>query len=111
MEDASWLRKLNDSAHINLAELEALLNGINLALKWELKKIHVITDSATVYAWVSSILTQDRRIKTHGLSEALVRRRLDLFKSLISECDLSVEIELVRSNFNEADSLTRVPKK
>jgi ribonuclease HI len=111
VEDASWLRKANDSTHINLAELEALLKGMNLALKWGLTKVKVITDSATVYAWVSSTLTQDRRIKTHGLSEALVRRRLDLFKNLISECDLNVQIELVKSQFNKADCLTRVPKK
>jgi len=80
-------------------------------LKWGLKKLQIYTDSATVYAWVSSILTQDRRIKTHGLSEALVRRRLDLFRSLIAECSLSLQIELVKSNFNKADCLTRVPKK
>jgi len=29
VEDASWLRKGNDSMHINLAELEALLKGVN----------------------------------------------------------------------------------
>ncbi|XP_054267042.1 uncharacterized protein LOC128989196 [Macrosteles quadrilineatus] len=71
VEDASWLRKQHDSAHINLAELEAILKGVNLALRWGLKKIVFITDSATVHAWVSSILTGDRPIKTHGLSEVL----------------------------------------
>lgn len=34
VEDASCLRKRNDSTQINLAELEALMKGINLALKW-----------------------------------------------------------------------------
>ncbi|XP_054259447.1 uncharacterized protein LOC128984178 [Macrosteles quadrilineatus] len=111
VEDASWLRKQHDSAHINLAELEAILKGVNLALRWGLKKIVLITDSATVHAWVSSILTGDRPIKTHGLSEVLVRRRLSLFKDIILECGLNVQIELIKSQFNKADLLTRVPRK
>ncbi|XP_054285261.1 uncharacterized protein LOC129001833 [Macrosteles quadrilineatus] len=111
VEDASWLRKEDDSAHINLAELEALLKGVNLALKWNLKELYLVTDSATVYAWVTSILTGDRRIKTHGMGEALVRRRLGLLKDLISECGLKVRMDLVKSQFNKADRLTRVPKK
>lgn len=111
IEDASWLRKQDDLAHINLAELEALLKGVNLALCWGLKRIDIVTDSATVHAWVSSILTGDRRIKTHGMSEALVRRRLCLLKDLILECGLSVQIKLVKSQFNKADNLTRVPKR
>lgn len=32
-EDATWLRK-NDYNHINVAELDAVLKGINLAIKW-----------------------------------------------------------------------------
>ena len=34
VEDASWLRKKTDGAHINVAELEAVVKGVNLALKW-----------------------------------------------------------------------------
>lgn len=48
MEDGAWLRKADDHAHINVAELEAVLKGINLCLKWGLKEITVRTDSATV---------------------------------------------------------------
>ena len=32
-EDACWLRPENDAQHINLAELDAVLKGINLALQ------------------------------------------------------------------------------
>lgn len=39
VEEASWLRKGNYSTLINLAELEALLKLIYLALKWDLKKL------------------------------------------------------------------------
>lgn len=110
IEDASWLRKPNDSAHINLAELEAVLKGVNLALKWDFKSLQINTDSATVYSWVSSMVSKDRRIKTHGLGEALVRRRLALLDSIITEYSLRVVVNLVRSENNKADPLTRVPK-
>ena len=32
-EDAAWLRKKGDSAHINVAELNVSMKGINLTLK------------------------------------------------------------------------------
>ena len=33
IEDGSWLRKLDDGAHINLAELNAVIKGVNMAMK------------------------------------------------------------------------------
>ena len=48
VEDAAWLRKKDDFNHINVAELEAVLKGINLALKWNLNEVELKTDSATV---------------------------------------------------------------
>ena len=33
IEDACWLWPMNDAAHINLAELDEVLKGINLALQ------------------------------------------------------------------------------
>ena len=44
LEDACWLRPENDAQHINLAELDAMLKGINLALQWQCKVLHVKTD-------------------------------------------------------------------
>ena len=48
VEDAAWLRKNGDVAHINVAELDGVIRGVNLALKWDLKSIIVKTDSSTV---------------------------------------------------------------
>ena len=62
-EDAAWLRKKDDASHINAAELDAVLEGINLALKWELSNVHLKTDSAIVVSWVKSIVTNERRVK------------------------------------------------
>ena len=45
LEDACWLRPENDAQHINLAELDAVLKGINLALQWQCKVLHVKINS------------------------------------------------------------------
>ena len=39
LKDAAWLRKKDDFNHTNLAELMAVLKGINLALKWGLTDV------------------------------------------------------------------------
>ena len=44
--DASWLRKDNVT-DINMAELDAVVKGINLALTWEMKHIRIMTDSSS----------------------------------------------------------------
>ena len=70
VEDASWLRRMDDASHINLAELEAVLRGVNLAVSWGLERVEVITDSKTVFGWIKDLVTEERRIKTHGFGEA-----------------------------------------
>ncbi|XP_067947276.1 uncharacterized protein [Watersipora subatra] len=69
VEDAAWLRKEDDGAHINVAELEAALKGINLALKWKMPNLQVITDSATVYGWINSAIEDTKRPMVTGLNE------------------------------------------
>ena len=49
IEDACWLQLTNDAAHINLAELDAVMKGINLALQWKVRKLRIHTDSLCVY--------------------------------------------------------------
>ena len=110
VEDNCWLRKSDDVAHINLAELEAVLKGVNLAIMWNVKKLEVVTDSNTVYNWLRSIIFDDQRVKTKGLSEVLVRRRLSILTDIINECDVEIEPVLIPTNENPADRLTRVPK-
>ena len=52
VEDATWLRKEPDCRHINVAELEAVARGINLAIEWGFKTFTVATDSCTVVNWM-----------------------------------------------------------
>ena len=49
LEDACRLRPENDAQHINVAELDAVLKGINLALPWQCKVLHLKTDSVCVH--------------------------------------------------------------
>ena len=108
VEDNAWLRKKGDVLHINVAELEAVSRGINLALAWDCKEIEVLTDSKTVVAWLQSIITEDKRIKTKGAAEMLVRRRIQVLKEVIAEYHLKMSVGFVTSAENRADSLTRV---
>ena len=111
VEDASWLRKENDGAHINVAELEAVLKGVNMGIRWGLKNILLVTDSATVSGWVGSVIRDAKRPKVNGLGEMLVKRRLGMLSELMSAYELTVSIMLVGSSQNKADVLTRVPKR
>ena len=111
VEDATWLRSVDDGAHINVAELEAVIKAVNMALKWKLKHVNILSDSATVCGWVRSVLNDSKRPKVAGLSEMIVKRRLSLLSDLIDENGLDIQIQLVKSEENKADELTRVPRK
>lgn len=110
VEDACWLRKEAESDHINLSELEAVVKGVNMAIKWQLNSVDIMTDSRTVEGWLRSVISEDRRIRTHGLGEMLVRRRLDIIRKLCEAYDLVLRVCYVPSSGNLADRLTRVPK-
>ena len=111
VKDAAWMRKTSDHNHIDIAELDAAVRGVNLSLKWGLQSVEVITDSVTVQRWMSSAVEGNCRVKVSGMSELLVRRRLGLFKELVDLFSLTVTIHLVESKKNRADILTRVNKR
>jgi len=110
-EDASWLRPMSEDKHINLAELDAVLRGINLALQWKATAIHLRTDSACVHRWVSDTLSGRSRVRTKAATEMLIRRRLGTLAQLVSEYELTIDVALVKSHDNRADQLTRVPQR
>ena len=109
IEDASWLRKDTDT-HINMAELDAAIRGLNLAIAWEMKTVKLRTDSAAVHKWLSDAFSGRARLRTKAHGEMLIRRRVGIVQQLVSEFELSVSVELVPSSSNHADRLTRVPK-
>lgn len=110
VEDASWLRK-EDSSHINMAELDAVIKGLNLALAWKVKKVEILTDSSTVHRWIADGLSGKSRLRTKAASEMLIRRRVGIVMSLIEEYDIHLTVSHVSSMENKADVLTRVPQR
>ena len=111
VEDACWLRPAKDSQHINLAELDAVIKGINLAILWKTTTLYLFTNSACVHKWISDAFTSKARVRTKAASEMLIRRRLYTIIKLVKEYALSMNVSLVKSGQNQADRLTRVPQR
>ena len=109
IEDGAWLREKTDKRHINVAELEAALKGIDLAIRWNVKKVKLATDSKTVAGWLRSVLSNIQRVKVGGLHESLVRLRLQVVADTIAVTGMRVSVEWVSTDVNLADGLTRVP--
>ena len=49
LEDVCWLCLVNDAQHINLAELDAIVKEVKLALQWQAKRLHLRINSLCVY--------------------------------------------------------------
>ena len=96
-EDAAWLRKKDDSTHINVTELDATIKSINLALKWGLQAAEIRMDSATVASWIKSEVSGDKRIRTKGAAKMLIKHQLGVFGDLIREFELKITVTLVSS--------------
>ena len=68
VEDAAWLQPKNDSAHINIKELDAAIRGINLAVKWGRRKITLFTDNEPVHGWLRAVIHRTH-VKTRANAE------------------------------------------
>ena len=74
IEDTSWLRLVHTDKHINLAEVDAVLRGIHLALHWRVSVIHLRMDLACMHRWISDTMSGKARVQTKAVSEMLIRR-------------------------------------
>ena len=84
IEDAAWIRKKDDVTHINVAELEALIKGVEMAIEWGFKKFTCLCDSMAVVTWVRNCLSESRKPKVTGLHATIVKRRLEILHELKS---------------------------
>ena len=109
VEDASWLRPVQDKRHINVAELDAAIKGLSLAVKWHVRRVILNTDSKTVAAWLTQVVGGLQRVRVGGLHEVLVQRRLQIVNDLITTTGMDVVVAWVPTDSNKADGLTRVP--
>ena len=93
-----------------MAELDAVIKGISLAILWEAKEVALRADSATVFNWIRDALSGRARLRSKAQVEMLIRHRLWVVPQLVEEFGLNVDVALVRSRENPADALTRVPR-
>ena len=68
-----------------MAELDAIIKGLTLAVSWDLKELVLITDSQTVFGWLIALLNYTQRVKVSGLHEVVVKRRLQIISYTIQE--------------------------
>ena len=94
-----------------MAELDAVIKGLNLALAWKMSQVELVTDSSTIHRWINDDLTGRARLRTKAASEMMIRRRLGIVISLVKECGLALTVSLVSSRENKADALNRVPQR
>ena len=111
LEDVSWLRKESDYQHINVAKLEAVGCGVNMAIAWGFKTFTLAVDSLTVVSWMTSVIEKRNLVCTKGAAEMLIKRRLGVIGDIITEYGLDVTVHFVLSVENKADHMTRVPKR
>nr|XP_047137491.1 uncharacterized protein LOC124813994 [Hydra vulgaris] len=97
VEDAAWLRPASDTHHINISELDSILRGKNLASRWDIKELTVYSDSKSTVGWVNAVLKEEYRVKTRGISQLLVQRRLNTIKE--------VEVSAVIAKCNQCNSI------
>ena len=64
-------KKKDNYNHFNVAKLDVVLKGINLALKWGLREVVVRTDSATVLSKVNSTVEESGRIHMKSAEEMI----------------------------------------
>ena len=93
-----------------MAELDAAIRGLNLAIVWGAMTVSLRTDSATVHRWLDDAVSGRARLRTSAAGEVLIRWRIGLVRQMVEELKLQLTVELVRSAENRADVLTRVPK-
>ena len=106
---AHGYKRLTDSAHINLVELNAVAKKVNMAMKWSARDIAIMTDSASVYSWMSAMLKGDKRIRVSGLSKMHVKRRFSILVETLEAYEVRWSVFLVSTLKSKADVLTRVP--
>lgn len=63
VENACWLRR-DDSAHINIAEMDAAVRGVKMATAWGMKIIELRTDSATIHRCTEDAFSGRAHLRT-----------------------------------------------
>ena len=108
VEDESHLKRPTDKSHINLSELEAVVDGLNLATRWKVTNLQLYVDSEVVKRWLSKCVNNEP-VHSAGQSKILVERRLSIITDLLKEFSMKLSVNYIPSKENPADALTRIP--
>ena len=113
VEDGSWLRKKNCNLHINIAELDGVIDGLKIVSR--LKKaliiegripLKIMVDNVAVASWLLKL--DPEMVKCN--SRTMVIHRLQKFSKLVDQLRLDVTVQWIASAENLADAQTRVPE-
>jgi hypothetical protein len=96
------------SIHINVKELNALIEGVRLCKSYAVDRAKIYCDNRAVVAWVSSRL-DDRPVKSNAMYFDLIESRLEILHEMILAAGIQVTIEYIETKKNPADNLTRLP--
>jgi len=101
IEDDTWLRKKDDVRHINIAELEGVVKGLNLCFKWGMMDIMVKCDNKSVVSWIEDTIPNRSKLNTTAYLELLIRRNLAIINEICDEFKIRLKIEFVPSHLNK----------
>lgn len=72
VEDACWLRPVNNAHCINFMEFDAIVKSVNLELQWKVTVLHLVTDSSCVHCWVMDTLMGKAIIHTKAVRKMII---------------------------------------
>ena len=115
VEDTTRLRKKSDRRHINVAELQAIQDGLELVTEYvkalQLKteqQVLIKCDNTTAVSWINQ--SNEKKWKSiKGLSAKLVEKILHQIADLCRLYSIKIKVEYIESENNPADKLTRIP--
>lgn len=71
--------------------------GFKLLFEVGLKMISVMTDSRTVRSCIRNIIGMENKVKSKGISEMIVKRRLGIIREIINKFGIVLKVKLVKT--------------
>jgi len=108
-----FANKAPEHVHINVKELNALITGIQLLLRYRPgrgDRCNIYCDNHSVVCWVTATFKKTP-IRSKAMYAELIKTRLLIIQEMIDSTGLDLTIRYVKSSENKADSLTRVDSK
>ena len=66
--------KANDAIHINVAEFNASIKGMNMVLRWGLKDVALVMNFHTYAGWPRATVSKCGKVHSRDMAEMLLQR-------------------------------------